>query len=85
MPLSYYATLLVFTPKGDSDGDAALCAREFADARPLALMNSDRKTSAAVLNSVCSRVFSEGLDIPQNGFTRGRRFVNNVVDLDGHA
>ena len=48
-------------------------------------MNGDRKTSVAVLSSVCSRVFSEGLDRTQNGFIRGRKFVNDVIDLDGHA
>ena len=27
LPLSYYATLLAFTPRGDADGDDTLCAR----------------------------------------------------------
>ena len=85
MPLEHYAVVMYFCPKGEESGDGmTACTREVADARPLALMNADRKTSAAVLNHICAKVFAASLHEAQSGFIRGRSFLNNVVDLDAH-
>ena len=65
--------------------DATCCALAVADTRPLALLNSDRKVAAAVVSDVCAEVCTAGLHSIQNGFVRGRNFLDNVVDLDGHA
>ena len=85
MPLSYYSVVKCFPPKGSDPDDAVTCSRLVDDTRPLALINTDRKTTAAVMNRAVSHVYAKGLNKIQNGFVRGRNFIDNVVDLDGHA
>ena len=85
MPLEYYTVIKRFPPKGTDPDDAVTCSRSTDDTRPLALINSDRKTTAAVMNRAVSQVYSKGINKIQNGFVRGRNFVDNVVDLDGSA
>ena len=44
----------MFPPKGTDPDDAVSCERTVEDTRPLALLNSDRKITAAVTNRAVS-------------------------------
>ena len=75
----------VFPPTGVLDEDHHQVIREAGDTRPLSLKNSDDKMSTATVNDSVSNVISTGTHKSKNGFVKGRRLLQNLVDLDSFA
>jgi len=89
LPTDINEGLFVFLAKGDKADDLTLSHegiyRGPTDLRPLTLKNADNKIVAGITNWIIKPVVEEAACKVQNGFTRGRQFLNNVVDLDAAA
>ena len=53
--------------------------------RPLGLNNTDDKALAATLASALARAISKAASPVQQGFVQGRRFTDNIVEIDWSA
>ncbi len=83
LPLaSFNASLLVFLPKGEFEGDATEVIRSEMDNRPLSLKNTDNKILAGIQVRAFRRHAIRNTNIIQRGFVPTRNFLENVVDLD---
>ena len=89
LPLDINDGLFVFLQKNDKDDDKSLSAegiyRHPGDLRPLTLKNADNKCVAGICNWIIKPVVETAACSLQNGFTKGRIFLNNVIDLDATA
>jgi len=89
LPADINEGLFVFLAKGDKADDLSLSLegiyRGPTDLRPLTLKNADNKIVAGITNWIIKPVVEEAACKVQNGFTKGRQFLNNVVDLDAAA
>ena len=77
-------TNIVFLPKSDVCCPGGLIAAPGAT-RPLGLKNTDNKAIAATLASALASAISATASLVQQGFVRGRRFTDNIIEVDWAA
>ena len=81
---SFNDTNIVFLPKSDVCCPGGLIAAPGAT-RPLGLKNTDNKAIAATLASALASAISATASPVQQGFVRGRRFTDNIIEVDWAA
>ena len=85
-PVGFNDMLGIYLPKGSLDGDTKHSVNRTGDCtRPLGLKNTDNKSVAGAVNYTISPTIAKAADTSQNGFTKGRQGVDNVVTLDAQA
>jgi len=75
----------VFSPKGSQPPDPVAVLREPLQTRPLCLKNTDNKLIVAANVKTLEPQYKNITHKCQNGFTNGRNFLNNGLDLDSAA
>ena len=85
LDLSFNESLICFAPKGSDPLDVELVTREAGNTRPLSLKNTDNKNIMSVNMKRLECTYSKVTHQTQNGFVRGRNFLNNNLDLDSAA
>jgi len=75
----------VFSPKGSQPHDPVEVIREPLQTRPLSMKNTDNKIIVASNVHMLEPQYQKITHKSQNGFTKGRNFLNNCLDLDAAA
>ena len=73
---------MCFLVKGDDDHDNVVVLRDPMSTRPLCMKNCDNKIIAPANCIALNPDFTKITHKTQNGFTQGRNFLNNLVDVD---
>ncbi len=81
-PITFNTSGASFLPKGSEEHDWIEVIREPLQTRPISTKNTDNKLimSANVLE--LTPTFKNITHPSQNGFVRGRNFLNNILDID---
>ena len=78
----FNASITVFGPKGDEEADVFEVIRGPLQTRPLSLKNTDNKLIVGANTKCLEPDFKVITHRTQNGFTPGRNFLNNILDMD---
>ena len=73
---------MCFLVKGEDDHDTVAVLRDPMSTRPLCMKNCDNKIIASANCIALNPDFTRITHKTQNGFTQGRKFLNNLVDVD---
>eukprot|EP00959_Pyramimonas_sp_CCMP1952_P093647 1959635-Pyramimonas_sp.AAC.1 len=82
---SFNAVLGIFIPKGEEEGDQGGAVRDVQSLRPLGLKNSENKILAGAVTRPFAVKMAEVSCTLQRGFTLGRQFGTNIIELDTYA
>ena len=84
-PPSFNESVTMFSPKGTQPHDPVEVIREPLKTRPLSLKNTDNKTIVAANVRMLEPQYRKHTHVTQNGFRKGKNFLNNLIDLDAAA
>ena len=73
---------MCFLVKGEDDHDSVAVLMDPMSTRPLCMKNTDNKSIASANCIALHLDFTKITHKTQNGFTQGRNFLNNLVDVD---
>ena len=79
---AFNESITVFSPRGSQPHDPVEIIREPLQTRPLSLKNTDNKIIVASNVRMLEPQYQKITHKIQNGFVKGRNFLNNCVDLD---
>ena len=83
-PAGFNDNISVFPPKGTQAEDTDIAVSRLPeDTRPLGCKNCDNKTIAGTVNHLLAPHVAAWANKSQNGFTKGRQGLDNIVSLDG--
>ena len=79
---NFNTSCMSFLVKGDDDHNTVAVLRGPLNTRPLCMKNCDNKIIASANCNALNSDFIKITHRTQNGFTHGRNFLNNLVDVD---